>query len=63
MKIKKIFDFSNKTAFVLGGSGLIGAEVSKKLSFYGCKVINLDIKKSKKIRIFFLSLIVQKKML
>ena len=54
MKIKKFFDFSKKTAFVLGGSGLIGAEVSKKLSFYGCKVINLDIKKSEKNKnIFF----------
>jgi len=41
-------NFSNKTAFVLGGSGLIGNVVIKRLVFFGCKVINLDIKKPKK---------------
>ena len=39
------FNFYKKTAFVVGGSGLIGSEVVKKLSYYGCNVINLDIEK------------------
>ena len=46
-------DFSNKKAFVLGGSGLIGTAVIKKLEQYGCKVINLDIKNSKKLKCHF----------
>ena len=52
MDYKKKFDLNNKTIFVLGGSGLIGKEVSKALSEFGAKVIVVDqnIKKdSKKI--------------
>ena len=46
MRNKQFFDFSKKTAFVLGGSGLIGSKVVEGLIHYGCKVINLDIKKN-----------------
>ena len=40
-----MFNFLNKTAFVLGGSGLIGSKVTEKLIKLNCKVINLDIRK------------------
>ena len=42
-----MFNFFNKTAFVLGGSGLIGSKVIEKLLDLNCKIINLDIKKYK----------------
>lgn len=50
MDYKKKFDLRNKTIFVLGGSGLIGKEVSKALSEFGAKVIVVDqnIKKDSK---------------
>ena len=41
-----MFNFLNKTAFVLGGSGLIGSKVIEKLIKLNCTVINLDIRKS-----------------
>ena len=41
-----MFNFFNKTAFVLGGSGLIGSKVVEKLLHLNCKVVNLDIKKN-----------------
>lgn len=44
MNYSNIFNLENKTAYVLGGSGLIGSEVCKALSAFNCKVINLDIK-------------------
>ena len=44
MSNKKKFTFT-KIAFVLGGCGLIGLEISKKLKKKGVKVIILDIKK------------------
>ncbi len=42
---KQFLNLSEKKAFVLGGSGLIGSVVVRKLNYLGCKVINLDIKK------------------
>ena len=45
MRKEKTYNFNNRKAFVLGGSGLIGAEVINKLSLNDCAVINLDIKK------------------
>ena len=42
-----MFNFSKKTAYVLGGSGLIGRAVISKLDKCGCKIVNLDIKKIK----------------
>ena len=35
----------NKTAFVIGGLGLIGLEASKALSDSGAKVVIIDIQK------------------
>ena len=35
----------NKTAYVIGGLGLIGLEVSKALSDSGAKVVIIDIQK------------------
>jgi len=37
-----IFDLKNKTAFVLGGLGLIGIECCKALHFNGANVVALD---------------------
>ena len=42
-KYLKKFLNKNKTAFVVGGSGFIGKEVSLALWESGAKVINLDI--------------------
>ncbi len=42
---KQFLNLSEKTAFVLGGSGLIGSAVVRKLNYLGCKVVNLDVKK------------------
>ena len=39
----KKFNLNNKTAFVVGGLGLIGSEVSKALVSAGAKTIILDI--------------------
>ena len=47
-------DFLNKKAFILGGSGLIGSAVIKKLTQYGCKIVNLDIKNNKKLKCNYL---------
>ena len=41
---KEKFNLKNKTAFVVGGSGLIGKEVVHALADFGAKVIILDIK-------------------
>ena len=47
----KLFNLKGKTAYVLGGSGLIGTEIIRLLSQYNSKVINLDIKNNVKIKI------------
>jgi len=41
------FRLDNKTAFVMGGLGLIGREVSIAFSSMGAKTIILDIKNQK----------------
>lgn len=46
-------NFKNKSIYVIGGSGLIGYEVSKLLSFNGAKVLILDIKNNNKNKINF----------
>ena len=46
--IDNLFNLDGKTAYVLGGSGLIGAETIKLLNFYKAKVVNLDIQNYKK---------------
>ena len=59
---------NNKLAFVLGGSGLIGGEVVKqlldkeKITFLNLfiKNKNLSLKKKKKIRKYFISLILSR---
>ena len=40
---KKYYNSKNKTAYVVGGSGLIGSDIVRKLSRIGFKVINLDL--------------------
>ena len=40
----KKFRLDNKTAFVLGGLGFIGREVSKAFASVGAKTIILDLK-------------------
>jgi NAD(P)-dependent dehydrogenase (short-subunit alcohol dehydrogenase family) len=55
---KEKFNLKNKTAFVIGGSGLIGKEVVYALADFGAKVIILDIKNNSKFlknynKIFF----------
>ena len=45
MKYKEKSNNINKTAFVIGGLGLIGLEVSKALSDSGAKVLIIDIQK------------------
>ena len=42
MNYSEKFKLKNKTAFVLGGSGLVGKEVSKALLDCGAKVVILD---------------------
>ena len=37
------FRLDNKTAFVVGGLGLIGSEITKALASAGASVISLDI--------------------
>ena len=46
--IDNLFNLDGKTAYVLGGSGLIGAETIKLLNAHKAKVVNLDIKNYKK---------------
>ena len=41
--IDNLFNLDGKTAYVLGGSGLIGAETIKFLNAHKAKVVNLDI--------------------
>ena len=41
------FSLKNKTAFVVGGLGLIGAEISRALISAGAKVVMLDINEDK----------------
>jgi NAD(P)-dependent dehydrogenase (short-subunit alcohol dehydrogenase family) len=52
MKQKKFsaphFQFKNKKVVVLGGSGLLGAEIVSHFIAGGAKVINLDIQKPKR---------------
>ena len=40
------FNLKNKLAFVLGGFGLIGKEITIALAEHGAKIIILDIKKN-----------------
>jgi len=49
-KVDNIFNLDGKTAYVLGGSGLIGIETIKLLRKYNAKVINLDVKDYSKSR-------------
>lgn len=49
MTYLKNYSLKKKLAIVLGGSGLIGSEICLGLSQLGCKVINLDISRSKKL--------------
>ena len=42
------FDLKNKTAFVVGGLGLIGREVSTAFALAGAKIVVLDIESEKK---------------
>ena len=49
-----MINLKKKLAFVLGGSGLIGKSVIKKLEGLGCKTLNLDIKDSKKSKYDYL---------
>ena len=51
MKYQNKFNLKNKTAYVLGGSGLIGEEICLALAEFGAQVLNLDIKKNKKINL------------
>ena len=53
---KEFLNINDKTAFVVGGDGLLGSDIVKQLKYHGSKVIVLD--KTKKItrknkRIFF----------
>jgi len=43
----KKFSLKNKTVFITGGTGLIGAEISKALANAGAQTIILDINKGK----------------
>ena len=43
-----IFGLKNKKILVVGGSGLIGLELSNFLNNLGARVFNLDIKKIEK---------------
>ena len=43
----KIFSLRDKTAFVIGGNGLIGSEISKALSSFSAKVVVLDLNEKK----------------
>ena len=45
---KNLFNFRGKNVFILGGSGLIGQEVSKAILELEGRVINLDIKNNSK---------------
>ena len=49
----KNFNLKKKNIFVIGGSGLIGYEVSKLLNFNGAKVLILDEKEISKNKINF----------
>ena len=49
MNYTKKFSLKKKTAFVVGGSGLIGSETCNALNEFGAKVVNLDLNKNKKI--------------
>ena len=44
------FSLKNKIAYIVGGLGLVGKEVSKAYSMAGAKTIILDIKKKEGIR-------------
>ena len=48
----KKFDFSDKTVFVLGGSGLIGIEICNAFLQFNAKVVVLDLKKNILIKKF-----------
>ena len=43
------FRLDKKTAYVIGGLGLIGKEISKVYAMVGAKVIILDVKKKEGI--------------
>jgi len=50
MDISKIFNLKKKTAYILGGSGTIGASICLALAQCEAKVIVLDIKKNSKFK-------------
>lgn len=45
--IKNLFSLNNKTAFIVGGLGLIGKEISSLFSILGAKVVIIDNNKAK----------------
>ena len=45
------FNLKNKYAFILGGMGLIGSHITKAFLDAGCKILILDINKSKAIKL------------
>jgi len=54
---KEFHNFKNKSAFVVGGDGLLGKDIVEKLEYYGARVIILDLtnknfKKNKKNILF-----------
>ena len=51
MNYLKQYNLKNKKAFVIGGSGLIGIQISDALSQAGAKTYILDIKKPDKNKI------------
>jgi len=42
------FSLNNRTAFIVGGKGLLGLEITKAISSYGAKTIVLDINEQKR---------------
>jgi NAD(P)-dependent dehydrogenase (short-subunit alcohol dehydrogenase family) len=42
-KYRDIFSLKNKTAFILGGHGLLGIEITKAISAYDAKTVVLDV--------------------
>ena len=43
VEYKSIFSLRNKTAFILGGQGLLGKEITKAVSAYDARTIVLDV--------------------
>lgn len=45
LNYKDIFSLKNKTAFIVGGQGLLGMEITKAISSYDAKTIVMDVNK------------------